>query len=280
MPRLPPQGPLGEHQGISVLSRLSTLRWNCLVCIMKHSSALLLRTLGCPRKRLDVAETLWLPLIPLLVIRPSGSGWNRETVVWIYEGCKSSNKCKNSNISFSACSPCVLWAFSEWYLEWSLSDLSIMSEWFLSVIPDCALSVRWFEVKSFWFQYFWSYWTIFTIWWLGFIFCMMCCFSKKEHPPPQTGTAPFTLPSLDRVSLRFGNLDWVSSKLFAPSKTWAAAPSMCSNRFKYGNYSEILTIVVIANICRGLLEYLWLTISTSLSSNRVTLWSKIATEMS
>ena len=122
----PPQGPLGEHQGISVLSRLSTLRWNCLVCIMKHSSALLLRTLGCPRKRLDVAETLWLPLIPLLLIRPSGSGWNRETVVWIYEGCKSSNKCKNSNISFSACSPCVLWAFSEWYLSGILSDLWVI----------------------------------------------------------------------------------------------------------------------------------------------------------
>ena len=219
MPRLPPQGPLGEHQGISVLSRLSTLRWNCLVCIMKHSSALLLRTLGCPRKRLDVAETLWLPLIPLLVIRPSGSGWNRETVVWIYEGCKSSNKCKNSNISFSACSPCVLWAFSEWYLEWSLSDLSIMSEWFLSVIPDCALSVRWFEVKSFWFQYFWSYWTIFTIWWLGFIFCMMCCFSIRKsilhHRPAQP-------PSLCRVWTEF----------LSDSETWIEFPRNYSLRLK------------------------------------------------
>ena len=69
----------------------------------------------------------------------------------------------------------------------------------------------------------------------SFIFCTMCCFSKKEQPPPQTGMPP----SVCRVWTEF----------LSDSETWIEfrrnyslrlkpelPPSMCSNRFKYGNY--------------------------------------------
>ena len=85
---------------------------------------------------------------------------------------------------------------------------------------------------------------------------LFCFFSPRKSStllPTTDWHAPFSLPSLDRVSLRFGNLDWVSSKLFAPSKTWAPAihvqPLQQVQIWRMWNYSEaILTIVNIANI--------------------------------
>ena len=99
----------------------------------------------------------------------------------------------------------------------------------------------WSKIPSFWFQYFLFasshlYNTTIGFSVSSFIFCTMCCFSKKEQPPPQTGMPP----SVCRVWTEF----------LSDSETWIEfrrnyslrlkpelPPSMCNparNRFKYG----------------------------------------------
>ena len=127
--------------------------------------------------------------------------------------------------------------------------------------------MRWFEVKFHLFGF-----NIFvcnksSLQYHEWVFCLLLhllhnvLFFQERAASPTDWHAPFSLPSLDRASLRFGNLDWVSSKLFAPSKTWAAAIHVqpCPQQvqiWSWGTIWEILTTVDIANIWRGLLEYL------------------------